>query len=601
MGARRGRIAMTPTQLQRDLQATMTHYQAGRFVEATSGCSRLRLAAPKEAVVWRLSGIVALQQGRAVEAETHLRVALRLQPKMPEAWDNLGYALKAQGKLNEAIVAHERAVKLQPNFVDGWHNLGLALLFAGRLAESLAAQERALALEPRLAKAHFGRALALQQCHRAADAVAAYDATLALAPGHLSARSYRLLALNYQSSLRREQLFAEHLAYGAAVMSAPRSLPNQPGPDRRLRIAFLSPDLRTHSVAYFLQPILRHLDAEQFDVFLYHDHFCVDQTSSQLRTFATTWRNFSGLPDSTVERQILADAPDIVVDLAGHTGLNRLPLLAKRVAPVQLAYLGYPGTTGLRSMDYRFVDAITDPPVESDRLHTEQLVRFSSVAWAYDPPAAAPPVAVAPPCVAAGVVTFGCFNNFIKVGDELLDGWADLLRTVPNSRLRLKAQGLSDPAVATSIRIRLQRLGVAAERLELLDRTPGIAAHLALYDGVDVALDTFPYHGTTTTCEALWMGVPVVTLTGDRHASRVGTSLLTAIGHPEWIADNWQDYVRIAADLAGDFGARAETRRTLRAELQGSQLLNHLDQAERFGRGLRNCWRAYCARAAAAA
>ena len=593
---------MTPAQLQRQLQAALAHYQAGRIGDAAAVCVQLRQLAPREAVVWRLSGIVALQQGRIVEAETHLRAALRLQPNLHEAWDNLGYALKAQGRLADAIACHERAVALRPDFTDGWHNLGLTLQFAGRLADSLAAQERALALAPNLAKAHFGRALALQQSHRAAEAVAAYDAALAREPGHLNARSFRLMALNYLSGLSADKLFTEHARYGAALGGArPRAFANPPAPDRRLRIAFLSPDLRTHSVAYFLAPLLRHLDAAEFDVFLYHDHFCVDQTSSQLRTFASTWRNFSGLSSDTVERQVLADAPDLLVDLAGHTGLNRLPLLAKRLAPVQVAYLGYPNTTGLRAMDYRFVDAITDPVGTSEALHTEQLVRFAPVAWSYEPPVAAPAVALAPPCVANGYVTFGCFNNFIKVSNELLDGWAALLRAVPDSRLRLKAQGLADPAVAAFARARLERLGVAAGRVELFDRTASVAAHLALYDGVDVALDTFPYHGTTTTCEALWMGVPVVTLTGDRHASRVGTSLLTAVGHPEWIAGNWEEYVRLATGLAGDAARLATLRRNLRGQMQRSPLLDHAGQAACFGNALRTCWRAYCSRAAAAA
>ncbi|MBI3884624.1 MAG: tetratricopeptide repeat protein, partial [Opitutae bacterium] len=343
---------MTPAQLQIQLHAAFAHYQAGRTGEAAALCARLRQPGQHVPVVWRLSGIVALHQGRAAEAEAFLRAALKLDPRLHEVWDNLGYALQAQGRVADAIACHEKAIALQPGFVDGWHNLGLALLFAGRPGDSLAAQERALALAPDLAPAHFGRALALQHCHRAADAIAAYEAALAREPRHLGARSYRLLALNYLSSLTRAELFAEHERFGAALGPVrPRTFANPRRPERRLRVAFLSPDLRTHSVAYFLQPILRHLDAAEFEVFLYHDHFVVDQTSSQLRTLAATWRNFSGLPADTVERQILADAPDLLVDLAGHTGLNRLPLLARRLAPVQIAYLGYPNTTGVRAVD----------------------------------------------------------------------------------------------------------------------------------------------------------------------------------------------------------------------------------------------------------
>ena len=593
---------MNHLNMQRQMQTILAHYQGGRYAEASQLCRQLRHSAPREANVWGLSGVVTLQLGRPAEAEEQLRMALKLQPKHADSWANLGYALQVQDRLNESITCYEHALALQPKNALGWQNLGLVLQFTGRLTEALGAQDKALSLAPNLAQAHYGRALALQQCYRVNDAITAYDAALAGDPSHHIARSYRLLALNYVGGISREKIYADHAAYGAALGPIKaRSFANPPVPGRRLRVAFFSPDLRTHSIAYFLLPLLRHIDPAQMEVYLYHDHFCVDEVSAQFRVHAAVWRNFVGLPADAVERQIRTDAPDLLVDLAGHTGLNRLSLLARKLAPVQLSYLGYPNTTGMRAMNYRLVDAITDPAGQSDSFHTEQLVRFAPTAWAYEPPAVAPVVAAEPPCVANGYVTFGCFNNFIKVSDELLDGWAVLLRAVPNSRLRLKAQGLTEPAVAAFVRTRLQRLGVGDGRIELLDRTPGVADHLALYHGVDVALDTFPYHGTTTTCEALWMGVPVVTLSGDRHAARVGTSLLTAVGHPEWIAGDWADYTRIATQLAGNATRLASIRASLRIELQHSPLLDHAGQSARFSAALRECWSAYCARVAAAA
>lgn len=616
---------MPPAKLQQLLQEALAHHGAGRLDQAERLYRQARSEVPRHFDVLHLSGTLALQQGRHAdavellgralplnprsavcamrlglafaslgrhaEAEEHLRMALRRQNDLPEAWDNLGYVLKARGRLAEAIPCHERAVSLKPDYVAGWYNLGLALQYAGRLGESLAAQDRAIALAPAQARLHYGRALALQQCHRVTEAIASYDATLALDPAHLNARSYRLMALNYASARPAAELAAEHRAYGATFPTPPARFPGLDlSPGRKLRVAWLSPDLRTHSVAYYLEPLLRHLDRTQFEIVLYHDHFTEDEVSRRFQSHATTWRNFVGLGHDAVEAQIRADAPDILVDLAGHTGMNRLPVFARRVAPVQLSYLGYPNTTGLATMDYRLTDEVADPRGEADDQHTERLVRFAPTAWAYQPPEDCPPVAGASRARGEGVA-FGCFNNFSKVSDEVLIAWARLLKAVPRSRLILKATGLGEAAVIAWVRERLTRLAVAPERIELLDRTAGLNAHLMLYQRIDVALDTFPYNGTTTTCEALWMGVPVVTVRGDRHAARVGASLLQAIGRPEWIASDPDDYVAIAARLAGDTEKLAAQRQTLRAAMTASPLGDHAGQAARLGAALRDCWR----------
>jgi predicted O-linked N-acetylglucosamine transferase (SPINDLY family) len=244
-------------------------------------------------------------------------------------------------------------------------------------------------------------------------------------------------------------------------------------------------------------------------------------------------------------------------------------------------------------MDYRLVDSITDPLDGSDCYHSEKLVRFSSTAWSYCPPEAAPDVSPVP-SAGGSSFTFGCFNNFAKVSDSTLRGWAGVLAAVPGSRIILKGHGLDDPGLALRLRAKLELLGVGAERIELQGRTPNLATHLGLYSRIDVALDTFPYHGTTTTCEALWMGVPVVTLMGDRHASRVGPSLLSAVGHPEWIARDWNDYARIASGLAQNPQVLAARRLGLRADLKASALMDHAGQAARFGAALRQCWKDWC-------
>lgn len=626
---------MQPAKLQSLLQNALGHHRAGRFAEAESLYRQARMAAPRQFDVLHLSGLLAYQQGRVTEAvdllakahalkprdpmcamrfglallaaqrtteaEQALRCAVETRPDFHEGWDKLAYCLKTQDRLAEAITCHEKCVALKPDFAPGWYNFGLTLSLFGRIADALACHERALTADPDYAMARFGRAQALQQAHRISEAVEDYGKFLALKPAHHEARSYRLFAWHNLDGLSREELFAEHVAYGRAVGVPPApALPNAPDPARRLRVAVLSPDLRAHSCAYFLEPLLRHLDRGQFELYLYHDHFREDEVSARLKPLAAVWRNFVGLPGPTVESLIRADAPDVLIDLAGHTGMtNRLPLFARRLAPVQATYLGYPNTTGLPAMDYRLTDALADPVGDADRFATEKLLRFSSTAWAYAPPPDAPEPAPAP-CLARGHVTFGCFNNLAKITDATLGWWGQILATVPTARLRLKGRGLSEPALRARYHERFARADLPTDRVDLVERTANTASHLALYGDIDIALDTFPYHGTTTTCEALWMGVPVVSLVGEGHLSRVGASLLTAVGHAGWLAATPAAYVATAARLAADPAALAATRAALRAELHASPLLDHAGQAARFGAALRDVWSAWCSRAAQA-
>ena len=627
---------MQPAKLQSLLQNALGHHRAGRLAEAESLYRQARLAAPRHFDVLHLSGLAALQQGRVTEAvdflgkaqqinprdavcmmryglaliaahrtadaEKALRRAVEVKPDLPEGWDNLAYCLKTQDRLDEAIACHKKCLGLKPDYVSGWYNYGLTLSLFGRSSEALAQHERALEIDPTYAMARFGRAQALQQLHRTAEAVEDYGKFLALQPSHLEARSYRLFALHNLEGVSRETLFAEHVAYGRAVTApAAPHLANIPDPARRIRVAILSPDLRAHSCAYFLEPLVRHLDRGQFELCLYHDHFREDAVSARLKSLADIWRNFVGQPAAVVEKAIRTDAPDILIDLAGHTGMtSRLPLFARRLAPVQITYLGYPNTTGLPAMDYRLTDAIADPVGEADAFATERLLRFAPTAWTYTPPTDAPEPAPAP-CLSRGHVTFGCFNSLAKITDTTLGWWAQILAAVPTARLRLKGRGLSEVGVRAQWTERFQRLGLPVERIDLLERTNETKDHLALYRDVDIALDTFPYHGTTTTCEALWMGLPVVSLAGDRHMSRVGASLLAAIGHADWVATTPADYVRTATALAADPGALGELRTRLRGDLRSSPLLDHAGQAARLGETLRGVWSAWCTGAVRAA
>jgi predicted O-linked N-acetylglucosamine transferase (SPINDLY family) len=286
-----------------------------------------------------------------------------------------------------------------------------------------------------------------------------------------------------------------------------------------------------------------------------------------------------------------------LIDLAGHSSLNRLPIFAKRLAPVQITYLGYPNTTGLPAIGHRLVDETTDPPGEADALAIEQLVRFSPCAWTWEAPADAPMPAMTDP---SAPLTFGSFNNFLKTTDEVLSTWAEILARVPGSRLLLKSPYFEDSEVHSSAMERLVAAGISSDRVELLGFVASPAAHLELYSRLDVALDPFPYNGTTTTCEALWMGVPVVNLVGDRHASRVGLSLLSATGHADWAVETREDYISKAVELASERPLREKLRNTLRIDMEKSPLGDHVGQAARFEAAIRGAWREWCATQGAA-
>lgn len=551
---------------------------------------------PRSATIHTCLGVARLALGDQPGAESSLRAALRLEPKNAEIWNQLATFLSTAGRLEEAVECHRQAVTFNPKSAQAWHGYGSTLSNLNLSAEALECERKAIAADTTYAPARSGYAVALQKCHRVPESVREYEALLAQNPAQPEVQSHRLFALNYLHHQTPASLHAAHKAYGESVEKeiAPVRFANLPDPARKLRVAFFSADFREHSVAYFLEPLLQRLDGNQFEIILYNSGNKPDAITARFRKLATVWRDFSSTLSNVLEPVIRADAPDIAVDLGGHTGNSLLPLFARRLAPVQISYLGYPNTTGLRAMDYRLVDPITDPSPEADEFHSETLIRFSSCAWVYNPPALAPSPSL-PPCLSRGHITFGSFNNFSKVTDEALLLWSRLIHANENSRLLLKSTGLTDEIVVRHLRTRLRQAGLPETRVDFAGLTATTADHLAAYSSVDIALDTHPYNGTTTTCEALWMGVPVVTLLGNRHAARVGASLLQAVGHPELVAKNEDDYLRIANDLATDQGRRETMRATLRENMSASVLMDYAGQAERFGATLRKCWETWCA------
>jgi predicted O-linked N-acetylglucosamine transferase (SPINDLY family) len=523
-------------------------------------------------------------------ARTHYREALRIRPDYASAYNNLGNILLSEGELDSAGEHFERAIRLQPGFAEAHNNLGIVLKIQGKLQPAVVALEQAIRLRPEFAEAHRALGHTYQLQNRLDLAERHYREALRLEPGFVDAHSNLLLLLNYRPEHDPATVFEEHVRwarrYAAPIAKSAHPYENSLEPERRLRVGYVSPDFRQHSVSCFIEPILASHDRSRFEVFCYASTEHADEVTEQLQDLADQWRFIHALSDEQVEARIRDDKIDILVDLAGHTGGNRLLLFARKPAPIQVTYLGYPNTTGLNAMDYRLTDAEADPEGVTDRWHTEELVRLPNGFLCYRPPKEAVEV-TAPPALKKGYVTFGSFSNLNKVTPQLIGVWASILDRLPKARLLLKARALFDEGVREHTRALFAQQGIDPARLDLRSRVASRHEHLALYREVDIALDPFPYNGATTTCEALWMGVPVVVLAGETHAARVGYSLLTRLGLDELAADSPDAYVQKALDLASDLQRLEQLRSELRGRMQHSPLAN----GDLFTRSLESAYR----------
>jgi protein O-GlcNAc transferase len=518
-----------------------------------------------------------------------------MKPDFAEAHSNLGLALKDQGKLDEAIAIFREAIRIKPALAEVHFNLGNALRDRGMVDEAVAACRQATRANPSSAKAHCNLGAALSEQGKFEQAVAAYREAIRLEPDLVEGSSGLLNCMNYSERFLPAALFDAHRDWDeryARRVPWPVAYSNVRSVGRRLMVGYVSPDFRQHSVAHFLEPLLRSHDRNEIEVFCYAEVSWPDAVTQRFKQLADHWVVTVGLPHEALAERILHDGIDILVDLAGHTAKNRLLVFARRPAPIQVTWLGYPATTGLTAIDYRMVDAVTDPEEEADALASETLVRLPGGFLCYGGHDGAPAPGPAP-CMATGTVTFGSFNSPPKLSAATLDTWAQVLARLPRARLLLKGKPFADAATRALYLNRLAERGVVPERVELAAWLPD-QAHLALYDRIDIALDPFPYNGTTTTCQALWMGVPVVALRGDRHASRVGASLLTQIGLTDLIADSVGAYVETAVALAGNPARLADLRHSLRPRMAASPLCDAAGFARKIEQAYRTMWQRRC-------
>jgi protein O-GlcNAc transferase len=587
---------MSELSLDQGFELALQHHRAGRLAEAERGYRALLQHQPEHADSLHLLGVIALQTGNLESALALVQRAVALRPDAAPCRNNLGQILERLGREDEAARCYEAAIALDPVYAEPYNNLGLVRARQDRTTDAEALYRRAIDLDPAYAEPHANLGNLRKDRGELDAAIACYRRAIELRPDLSGLHSNLLLALHYDPRYSPADLASEHRAWAerhvAPLKAARRPLKNTPDPGRRLRIGYVSPDFREHAVARFTWPLFREHDRRQVEVFAYSDVTSPDAVTGLLRDSVDRWRDVATLSDERLADIVRADGIDILVDLAAHSSRNRLLAFARKPAPIEITYLAYCSTTGVDAIDYRVTDRFLDPPEEPSH-DTETSIRLPHCYWCYSAPplpASTRPTTQRRP----GPPTFGCLNNFAKVSDVTLELWARVLERVPEARLLVYAR---TEAHRDRVRRALRNAGVAESRAEFVGHQP-LAGYLETYGLIDVALDPHPFGGGTTTCDALWMGVPVVSLVGRTAVSRAGSTLLANIGLERFVARSEKEYVELAAELIRDASALAALRRELRDRIETSPIMD----APRFARDLesafRAVWRAWCERRA---
>ncbi len=573
----------------------------GRLEEAEAACRHVLALDVNHAPAHGQLGAVLLGLNRLEEAEASCRKAIELQPGLLDAHGNLGIVLRGLGRLEESEACYQQVIALQPDHPGAHANLGAVLVDQGRMAEAESCCRKAIALLPKYVEAHVNLGVALMGQGRFVDAIGSFRQALGLDPGYSDAHSSLLFCMNYMAEVRPQQALVEAMAYGEQqrrkVKEPFGSWRCDPRP-AKLRVGLVSGDLRQHPVAYFLLGLLSGLRDSRVELLAYPTNGIEDEVTAQLKPHFSAWHPIWRLDDAQAAHRIRDDGVHLLLDLAGHTAHNRLPVFVHRPAPVQAAWLGYFATTGLQEMDHVIGDPFVTPP-DDDGHFVEQVWRLPETYFCFSPPDV--DLAVTPlPALSKGGLTFGCFNNLSKVNDATLALWSRVMARLPRSRLFLKAGQLAEPEVRHAMCNRLERAGIAPDGV-LLEGPSSRAGYLEAYSRVDVALDPFPYPGGTTSVEGLWMGVPVLTRRGDRFIGHNGETIAHNAGLSEWVARDEDDFVQKACELTRDLDGLAALRASMRTRLKAAPLFDAVRFARHFEDMLWRMWRHHAGRVASSA
>lgn len=569
--------------------------QMGRIADALAPMQKAVALSPKDAEAHSNLGSLQQSLGQLDEAVASCRRALRLQPDFAAAHRHLGDALRDLGQLDEAIKSYRRALAINPDFPEALNNLGVACVDIGQLDEAIRCYQRALAFWPDFVETHCNLAVALHGLGQINDATRSYRRALAINPDHAQSRSNLLFTLSHTATVDAPTLFAEHRRFATQhEMPLRHCWPehtNTRMPNRCLRVGFVSADLYHHSVANFIEPILAHLSVSpNVSLHAYSNLIAEDHVSQKLRGYVAHWHKIARLSDETLAQRIREDGIDILFDLSGHTAGHRLLTFARKPAPIQISWIGYPGTTGLDAMDYYLTDRYFLPPGQFDDQFTEKLMYLPG-----SPPflssEEAPPVNPLP-ALTNGYLTFGSFNRLNKLSPAIIALWSQLLRALPDAHMILG--GLPQAGDFEMLASRFKQEGIARERLSFHNRG-SMPEYLSLHHQIDICLDTFPYNGGTTTCHALWMGVPVLTITGTTVPGRTGAWALQHVGLESCIANNPSDFVEKGLYWGSHIAELAKIRLELRDRMKQSALCHPELIARALEHALRIMWQRWCA------
>ncbi len=565
-----------------------------RFESAGQFYQKALVLNPAYAEAHQNLGCLAKDGGNLSMAEQHFRNAIRSNPSLIEAYRNLGEVLKATGREDEARACFQKLSELFPPDAGVQNQLGVMLKGQGRYAEAIQAHFRAVKINPRDWQGFNHLGTLFHELGKLPEAADCYRKAISLQPDKAFLRSNLLFSLNHAPDCTPEQLFEEHLDWGKRFTKEHPvpSFTQSRDPDRRLRIGYLMPDFRRQAVAFSMEPFLSAHDHSQVEIFFYSFVPQPEEVKTVLKQMSDQWREVSCATDDEAAEMIQEDQIDILLDVMGHTGETRLELFTRRVAPVQVSYLGYVNTTGLSTMDYRISDAHGDPEGMTERYYTEKIFRLPETSIVFHLPELIPVTQA--PALKNGYVTFGSFNNLSKVTPEVVELWSRVLKVVPEAHLLIKSPCLVDPEVRKYVGDMFLSQGVDVKRLEFVGYVSSYKEHLRLYEKVDVALDPFPFNGGLTSMEALWMGVPVVTLVGNSFVSRLSVRLLVSVKLTDWMTDSKEAYVRKAVDAAMDVMRLNDLRQSLREKVKTSPISDGVALARNLEAAFREMWRKEC-------
>jgi protein O-GlcNAc transferase len=585
-------LSLNPNLATAHRNLAQVHLALGQFEHAAASYRRALEIEPDDAPASNELGVALTNLGRVDAAVAHYLRALELDPNFALAHNNLGIASEEQGKFLDAEKCFRRALEIDPARAQMLYNLGNVLQKQEKLGEAMECYRRALQLKPDHPRAASNLGVALWTLGNATEGAECHRRALASKPDFTEAHDALLLTLQYRYGVGLAELAQAHAEYqqrhAAPLQSCWRPHDNHRDPERRLRLGFVSPDFGRHPVGDYLIRVLENIDGQSAEIVCYNNRGSDDAQTARFRSVATNWRDVVGWNDQRLAEQIRADRIDILFDLTGHTPYNRLLTFARKPAPIQITWIGYEGTTGLTAMDYVLGDRY-EIPAYAERYYCEQVLRMPDSYVCYDPPKDAPDISSLP-ALQRKHITFGCFNNPAKINDTVIEVWARILRRVPDARLMLKFKGMTSMDSIRRFEEGFGAYGIDAARLDFRGHSP-YGEHLADYQNIDLALDPFPFNGGVTTCEALWMGVPVVTCPGETFASRHTLSHLSNVGLIETIARDLDDYVEVAVNLAGDLPRLADIRSRLRGQMAASPLCDGPRFAENFLALLRDVWR----------